>query len=95
MYTLGKDAELSAPRSIFFLRRPPCFVFVAQIRFRTFIILPVSARKTKHAAKLAAKNFGQKAVAERRAPCLPPNVESSDCYYYSYSSAPLGSLTRE
>ena len=54
------------------LRVRSCFVFVAQIRFRTFIILPVSARKTKHAAKLAAKNFGQKAVAERRAPCLPP-----------------------
>ncbi|EJK60762.1 hypothetical protein THAOC_18832 [Thalassiosira oceanica] len=65
---MGKDAELSAPRSKFSYRRSPCFVFVAQTRFRTFIIVPVSARKSKHGAKLAAKNFGQKAVAELSAP---------------------------
>lgn len=73
---LGKDAELSAPHSNFFLRGSPYFVFVAQTRFRTFVILPVSARKTKHATKLAAKNFGQKAVAVLRAPCLPPNIDA-------------------
>ncbi|EJK60438.1 hypothetical protein THAOC_19212 [Thalassiosira oceanica] len=37
--------------------------------------LPVSARKSKHGAKLAAKNFGQKVVAELTAPCLPPSIE--------------------
>ncbi|EJK75446.1 hypothetical protein THAOC_02829, partial [Thalassiosira oceanica] len=72
-----KDAELSAPRSKFSYRRSPCFVFVAQTRFRTFIIVPVSARKSKHGAKLAAKNFGQKVVAELTAPCLPPNLQAN------------------
>ncbi|EJK75713.1 hypothetical protein THAOC_02556 [Thalassiosira oceanica] len=33
------------------------------------------ARKSKHGAKLAAKNFGQKVVAELTAPCLPPKIQ--------------------
>ena len=43
--------------------RAVLFLCLSRRHFRTFVIVPVSARNAKHGQKLAAKSFGKKAVA--------------------------------